>query len=198
MADTPETTRDNADVISAGGAMRASELEAWFVREVLPLEAALTQFLRKNWRNREDVCDLIQDIYLRVLEAAQKQTPDATRLFVFTIAQNLLIDRVRHEKIVPIETVAELEALQVAADEPATDRIVIARDELRRLQVALDYLPPRSREAILLKQVEGLSRAEIAIRMGVTESTAKWHLSDGLRQLANILYGEPEKLGSHA
>ncbi len=196
MADIPETTRDNADVGSAGGAMRASELEAWFVREVLPLEAVLTQFLRKNWRNREDVSDLVQDIYLRVFEAAQKQIPDATRLFVFTTAHNLLIDRVRHEKIVPIETVAELDALQVAADDPAPDRAVIARDELRHLYAALDHLPPRAREAILLKQVEGLSRAEIAVRMGITESTAKWHLSDGLRQLANVLYGEPEKLGS--
>lgn len=198
MADMPEMTRDNADEGGAGGALRATELEAWFVGEVLPLEAALTLFLRHNWRGKEDVSDLLQDIYLRVFEAAQKQMPDITRSFVFTVAQNLLIDRVRREKIVPIETIAELDALQVAADVPSPDRAVIARDELRRLQAALDRLPPRSRQAILLKQVEGLSRAEIALRMGVTENTAKWYLSDGLRSLADVLYGDPDKLGSLA
>jgi RNA polymerase sigma factor (sigma-70 family) len=198
MTDTSETHRDKPSESGAGGALRAAELETWFVCEVLPLEAALTLFLRNNWRNTQDVSDLLQDIYLRVFEAAKKQMPDVTRSFVFTVAQNLLIDRVRREKIVPIETVAELDALQIAAEEPAPDRTAIARDDLRRLQAALDRLPPRSRQAILLKQVEGLSRAEIAVRMGVTENTAKWYLSDGLRHLANVLYGEPEKCGSRA
>ena len=195
MTETPETMRDNADVDSAGGTIRATELEAWFVREVLPLEAGLIQFLRKNWRDREDVTDLVQEIYLRVFEAAQRKLPEATRPFVFTTAHNLLIDRVRREKIIPIETVADLDALQIAADDPSPDRAVIARDELRRLQAAIDLLPPRSREAILLKQIEGLSRAEIAVRMGISENTAKWHLSDALQQLADILFSEPGELG---
>ncbi len=188
MADIREMGRE--DLRSPGEAMSAPDLHAWFVREVLPLEAGLTQFLRHNWRNQSDIADLLQEIYLRVFDAAQTQRPDNTKSFVFATAQNLLIDRVRREKIVPIEAVAEMDTLLVPADEPAPDHAVIARDELRRVQGALDHLPARCREAIVMKQVGGLSRREIASRMGISEKTVKWYLADGLRLLADILYGE--------
>ena len=69
--------------------MNASDLDAWFVREVLPLEAMLVQFLRRSWRNRADVDDLCQEVYVRIYEAAQKEIPDPARPFVFAVARNL-------------------------------------------------------------------------------------------------------------
>jgi RNA polymerase sigma factor (sigma-70 family) len=191
MADIRETIRQDAGSQAMGEGMRASDLQGWFVLEVLPLEAALTQFLRHNWRNNSDIADLVQEIYLRVFEAAQRQRPDNTKSFVFATAQNLLIDRVRREKIVPFEAMLEPDALAIAGEEPSPDRAVIARDELRRLQSALDGLPARCREAIVMKQVNGLTRREIATRMGISEKTVKWYLADGLRTLADNLYGEP-------
>jgi len=52
-------------------------------------------------------------------------------------------------------------------------------------------LPARSREAFTLQQVQGLSRREIGVRMGITEKTVKRHLEDAVRALADIIYGEP-------
>lgn len=158
------------------------------MREVLPLEAALTQFLRHNWRNKSDIPDLVQEVYARVYELARRQMPDQTRPFVFTTAHNLLIDRVRREKIIQIEAVAELDLLAIAADEPGPDRNTIARDELRRLQIVLDTLPPRTREVVTMRRIEGLSRAAIATRLGISEATVKWHLNEGLRALADGIY----------
>ncbi|HUJ03652.1 MAG TPA: RNA polymerase sigma factor [Rhizomicrobium sp.] len=175
--------------------MSAPDLQAWFVREVLPLEAQLTQFLRHNWRNRSDIADLLQEIYLRVFDAAQRERPENTRAFVFATAQNLIIDRVRREKIVPIEAVAEMDQLLVPADDPSPDHAVIARDELRRLQDALDQLPPRCREAVILGRIEGLSGREIAVRMNVGTATVSEHLENGMRLLANLLYGEAPDSG---
>lgn len=190
MGDAPDTRRDDSCPRREGG-VSAQDLRAWFLREVLPLEAALTRFLRRNWRNESEVDDLLQEVYVRIFEGAKKELPEQTKPFVFTTAHNLLVDRVRHAKVVPIEAVAELDAIDVAADEPGPDRSAIARDELRRLQLALDRLPPRAREAIVLKQVEGLSRREVASRMQITERTVQWHLSEGLQALASILYGDP-------
>jgi RNA polymerase sigma-70 factor (ECF subfamily) len=170
--------------------MNASDLDSWFVREVLPLESALTQFLRRSWRNRSDVDDLCQEVYVRVYEAAQKEIPDPVRPFVFAVARNLIINRVRREQIVPIESLGDLDALNVAADEPGPDRNAMAREELRRLQSALDNLPPRCRQAVVLKKIEGLSRKEIAQRMGISEDTVHRHLTEGRHALADLLYGE--------
>ncbi len=170
-----------------GGAW--SEVNAWFVREVLPLEAALMHFLRRNWRNRSDFADLRQDVYVRVYEAAQKEIPRFAKPFLLRTARNLLINRVKREQIVPIETFADLDVLGAGSAEAAPDRVVIAREELRVLQDALDHLPPRAREAVVLRQIEGLSLREIAQRMNIAEKTVERHITIGLRGLADYLYG---------
>ncbi len=189
MAETPETDRKNAGETPAD--LLAPEVEAWFVHEVLPLEAALMQFLEHNWRNRNDIADLRQDVYERVCDAAHKEIPASAKAFVFRVARNLLIDRVRKEHVVPIEAVADLDALEVAIDMPGPEHNVIARDELRRLQAALDRLPPRCREALVLGRIEGLTGRQIAQRMSVTEQAVSIHIDHAIRALANVLYGDP-------
>ncbi|HTO40797.1 MAG TPA: sigma-70 family RNA polymerase sigma factor [Rhizomicrobium sp.] len=175
--------------------MSASDAEAWFIREVLPLEAALMQFLRRSWRNQNDIDDLCQDIYARVFEAASEHIPQPTKPFVFATARNLLIDRARRDRIVSFEAVADLDALGVAIDEPGPDRTIIARDELRRLQGALDRLPKPYRDALLMKKVEGLSRKEIAQRLGVDEDTVKHNIANAMYALADFVYGDRADLG---
>jgi RNA polymerase sigma factor (sigma-70 family) len=195
MADTPENSRERVESPFLGTGEAVSAVKAWFIREVLPLEAELMQFLRQNWRNESDIADIRQDTYVRVYETACGEVPLSARGLVFTTARNLLIDRVRRSRIVPIEAAAELDPLEIAGDEPGPDRNVIARDELRRLSDAVDRLPPRTREAFVLRQIQELSRREIAERMGIAEKTVKRHLEDGVRAVADILYGELPNLG---
>jgi len=189
MAETPEPRR-SGDGLHKGVAVKADAVPAWFVREILPLEAILMHYLHQNWQNQSDLADLRQEIYARVFEAAQAQVPDNPKRFLLTTARNLLIDRVRREHVVPIEAVADLESLGAVLDQPGPDRVAVARDELRRLQAALDRLPPRCREAIVLGHIEGLTGNEIAERMGVTKFTVSEHLANGVRALTAMLYGE--------
>lgn len=188
MADTPKNDFDGPDASASGEAAGMDELEAWFIREVLPLEAMLIQFLRRGSRSSSDVEDLRQDLYERIFDAAREGIPKSTRAFVFTAARNLLINHVKREQVVPFTSVEGLEDLSVAIDEPAPDRVVIARQELRRLQEALDKLPERQRRAIVLRKINGLSIREIAQRVGAAERTVEEHLTEGVRALASILY----------
>jgi RNA polymerase sigma-70 factor (ECF subfamily) len=194
MGETPENGRETADLRRSTG-MSEEGLNGWFVREVLPLEAALMQFLRRSWPNKSDIDDLAQEVYARVYESAREKIPQPVKPFVFTIARNLLIDRVRHEQVVPIEAVADLETLGVAVDAPGPDRNVMAQDELRRLQAALEKLPPRCREVVVLGRIEGLSGKEISQRLGIGASTVSEHLATGMNALADLLFGDEAELG---
>ena len=190
MVERSEFGREAAGIIGDGAVMTVSGVNAWFIREVLPLEAALMQFLRRCVRSESDAADLRQDIYVRVYQAALLQIPQPVRPFLFTTARNLVVDRVRREQVVSIEAVADLEGLDIEIDEPGPERNVIARQELRRLQLALDRLPPRCRQAIILRKIEGLPRREIASRMGISEPTVAEYLAAGAYALAEWLHSE--------
>jgi RNA polymerase sigma factor (sigma-70 family) len=191
MGDTPDNRPASVETLLSDQAAAAFEAQVWFGREVLPLEASLMQYLEHNWRNASDIADLRQEVYVRVYTAALKKIPERSKHFVFATARNLLIDRVRHEQVIPIEAAADVEALDAVIDTPGPDRVVLARDELRRLQAALDRLTPRCREAVILGRIEGLSKAEIAQRMGIAEISVAQYLTEGIYALADILYGEP-------
>ena len=190
MAEIPEIRKESADPCDLGEVASASEVTTWFAAEVLPLESVLMRFLRHSRRSQSDVEDLCQDVYIRVYEAAKKEIPRPAKPFVFAVARNLLLNHVRHDAIVSIETVADLDSLGLIADEPAQDRSAIARQELRRLQSALEHLPPRCREAVILSKIEGLSRREVAVRMGIADATVSMHLTDGMCALTDLLYGQ--------
>lgn len=194
MTETPEFHRETEALREAGAGMNTAEIKAWFVREVLPLETALMQYLHHNMGKSGDAADLRQDVYVRVCEVARRQVPNPVRPFVFTIARNLLIDRMRHEQVVPIEAVSDMEALNIAIEAPGAERAVMARDELRRLQIVLDRLSPRCREVVVLARIEGLSGRAIAARLGISESAVSQQLDNGMRALADVLYGEPPDL----
>jgi len=187
----PETSRVLVNAERRGAHMSAPEALAWFLREVLPLEAMLMQYLRHNWRDQSDIEDLVQEIYVRVFEAARKEIPDKAKPFVFTTARNLLISRVRDRRVVPMEAALDLDALGVAIDTPLPDQSLMARDELRRLREAIDSLPPRYRDVVVMRRIEDLSRAEVAQRLGITEATVSAYLTEGMYALADVIYGEP-------
>jgi RNA polymerase sigma factor (sigma-70 family) len=176
--------QDRKDLAVTGDAV-----SAWFLREILPLEAILMHYLRSNWRNGSDIPDLRQEIYARVFEAARERIPDNPKRFLLTTARNLLINLVRREQIVPMETFADFEAFDIAANAPEPDGAVIEKEELRRVKAALAQLPPRTREAIELTYFEGLSRMEIAKRMKVTKQTASKFIAKGTLILGDILNG---------
>ena len=192
MAETSGPESEGERAPRAGGAW--AEVNAWFVREVLPLEPLLIRFFRRS--GRSDVEDLRQDVYMRVCDAAMEQIPHPAKPFVLAVARNLLIDRVRREHIVSIEAVENLDALNIATDDPGPDQNLMAREELRRLQLALDKLPRRLRAPVVMRKIDGLSRREIAQRLGVSEKTVEKQLTQGVRALADILYGESTDIGS--
>lgn len=196
MADKTDFGRDAAGPHRGGAAMAESEVNSWFVHEVLPLEAALVRFLRRGWRNESDIKDLRQEVYARVYEAAKKDIPRPAKPFVFAVARNLLINTARRAHVVSIDAVADPDALGVAVDEPGPDRTVMARQELHQLQSALQRLPERWRDVVIMRKVEGLSRREIATRLGIAEPTVSQHLAAGMAALANLFHDEATEGGA--
>lgn len=164
--------------------------DIWFQREILPHEAALLRYLRRTWRQQDEIHDLRQEIYARVYEAASKSRPHSAKSFLFATARNLLADRVRRGRIVSIEAVGSPDALNVLIDELSPERRLTSWQELRRVMHALNRLPPRCREVVWLRKVDELSTQEVANQMGVGVRTVEGQILKGMRMLTDTLLGK--------
>ncbi|RZL81085.1 MAG: RNA polymerase sigma factor [Sphingomonas sp.] len=164
-------------------------MKQWFTQEVLPLERDLVRFIARHCRDEADIPDVRQEVYERALTGSPVDQLLSTRSYIFTIARNVLIDRARRAKIVSFEQIADIDMVNLDRDLLAEDRQMTARDELRRAMVGLDQLPPRCREVVRLRKVEGLSIRETADRMQVSHHTIERQLTLGLRALANFMLG---------
>lgn len=163
-------------------------LDEWFAAEVLPHETALMRFLARRWRDPAELCDLRQEVYVRVYEAAQISRPHQPRGFLFATARNLMADRIRRGRVVSFEVVADFESSNVLIDDDhGPEQQESARQELSRLTSALMCLPPRCREVIWLRRVKGLSQKEVALAMDIAEGTVEKQVAKGMRLLAKVL-----------
>jgi RNA polymerase sigma-70 factor (ECF subfamily) len=178
--------------------MADQTIDDWFMQEVLPLEPMLTRFLQRNWRNDAEIGDLRQEAYARVYEAAKRERPQLIKPFLFQIARNLMIDRLRRQSVVSLESMADVDWLNVSDDRPSAETYVAARQELRLLQAALDKLPPRCRQVVLMRKVEGFSQREVAKEMGITIETVENQVAKGMRLLAQAVGGRRDAVTAQA
>jgi RNA polymerase sigma factor (sigma-70 family) len=164
-------------------------LDHWFATQILPYEAGLMRYLRRVTPRPADVADLRQEVYVRVYEGAAKRLPQHPQRFLFVTARNLLIDRLRRERVVSIDYTQDLESLHVNIDELSPERRLGARQELQRLSDAFDQLPQVTRAAIWLRRVEGLSQREAADLLGLNVGALESHMSRGLKAITNATLG---------
>ena len=162
-------------------------LETWFKREILPQEAAFLRYLFRVWPKRDEVTDLRQEVYARVFESARTSRPQMPRAFLFATARNLMADRVRRARVVSIDAVGDIDALNVLVEEVTPEHHAIARQELKRLAWAFDRLPPKCREVMWLRRVQEMSQKEVAMHLQVQETTVEKHISRAVRLLAQLM-----------
>lgn len=170
-------------------------LDSWFKREILAHEAQLVRYLRRVWPNKDEIADLRQEAYARVYQAAAQARPTLPRAFLFTTVHHLMVDWVRRQRIVSIEATGDIDALNVLQDEISTEQRVSAREQLKRLARAMDRLPPRCREVMWLRRVEGLTQKQAAEALGVTVKSIEQHVSKGARLLTEYMLHEELEAG---
>jgi len=162
-------------------------LDSWFKREILSHEQVLVRYLLRVWPRRDDVNDLRQETYARVYQAAKTARPQSAKAFLFATAHNLILDRIRRERVVSIEAVADIDKLYVLVDEISPEQSAIAHQQIKLLAKAFDLLPPKCREVVWLRRVNGSSQKDVAKSLRINERTVEKHVSKGVRLLAEYM-----------
>jgi RNA polymerase sigma factor (sigma-70 family) len=170
-----------------------SPLDQWFVNEILPHEGVLMGYLARVWRNASELTDLRQDIYVRIYESAREGLPTHPKAILFTAARNLIIDRIRRQRVVSIESLEQFHHLDEFVDEISPERTLSARQEFSLLSQAFNSLSEKCKTVVWLRRVEGLSQRDTATRLGLNEGAVESQLARGLRALAQAVMGTSGK-----
>ena len=158
----------------------------WFVEEVQVHAAALRAWLRGRYPVLSDPDNVVQESLTRVWRAAQGGQVRSPKALLFTTASHLALDELRRRKIAPFEFLRDDVQLSVFAEDAPTPDDVAHREELSLLTQAIQALPPRCREALILRK-RGLLQKEIAARLGISERAVEAHLIKGVRGCAKFL-----------
>ena len=116
--------------------------------------------------------DLVQETMINVWTKAGMYDPakGTVLTWVFTIARNLRIDRIRRESSRPL---AELGEYDAPSDAPGSEEILARKDEARCVARALAGIPPEQREILMLSFVDDVPQSEIARRLNLPLGTVK-------------------------
>lgn len=138
----------------------------------------LQAWLRKKLGNAFDAADLTHDTFLRLLTGWDGQiAPDLRepRAYLTTVAGRVLLN---HYRRLSLER-AYLDALAVLPEThvPSVEERAVILDTLHEIDAMLDRLAPTVRTAFLLAQLEGLTYADIAVRLQVNVRTVKRYMA---------------------
>lgn len=154
--------------------------------------STLKAYLRGTFPEVRDIDDVVQESYLRLLKARAKYPIRSVKAFLFHVARCLAIDGTRHAARSPVDSLPDLTTLEVAENKPGVAETVSLNEEVALLARALDTLPTRCREVMYLRQIDGVSQKEIALRLGISELTVQTHVVQGIRRLRKF-FREQEK-----
>ncbi len=136
-----------------------------------------------------DAEDLTQEIFLRLFKSLDKFNRDADfSTWLTSVARNHCIDHYRatkREREVLVHDLSGFDAAVAPSGNP--QRVIEDSDRRGFLRRGLERLPPKLREAVVLRDLMELSYGEMAERLGLPEGTVKSRINRGREELSRLL-----------
>lgn len=142
---------------------------------------------------RAEAEDVAQEAMLRLWRIAPDWRPGEAKVttWLYRVVANLCTDRLRRSgRSAPLEEAGDPIDPAPSAPEELQD---VAR--AYALQVALDALPERQRQAVVLRHIEELGNPEIATIMDISVEAVESLLARGRRALSRALRDKKDELG---
>jgi RNA polymerase sigma factor (sigma-70 family) len=146
-------------------------------------EERLYRLARRLTPTLDDALDLVQETFLKAARAAASIPHGSSdeEAWLVRVLVNIRRDQWRREKVRRRHD-QHLNHATVRDHDPEASFVIRAT-----VWKALEYLPPRRRAVVVLREIEGLETASIASLLGITAITVRWHLAQGRRELTRLL-----------
>ena len=158
-----------------------------FEQTVLPHLDAAFNYARWLTRNDVEAEDVVQDACVRAMRFLSSPRDDDARAWLFTIVRNTWYSRVSRRAHVVAGAALSDEQHQWPDDALDPEERLLQQHTVAVVRAALEQLPVDFREAIVLREIEGLSYKQIAAVVGVPIGTVMSRLARARERLQAIL-----------
>ena len=147
----------------------------------------LRRFLTVRLRNADDVPDLAQEVFLRLLRVDGYESIRSPEAYLFTIASHVIHQHAMRRSSEPVSVdIAEVfSELRTSSSDDPPDQVAHAQ-QLDQLERILADLPARIATALVLHRVAGYSVQEVGNELGVSRETAKKYLARAVEHCRNL------------
>ncbi|WP_317190617.1 MULTISPECIES: RNA polymerase sigma factor [Winogradskyella] len=127
--------------------------------------------------------DKVQDAFIKLWENCAKVAPEAAKSYLYTVANNMMLNEVKHQKVVFKHQ--EVKPQDYTNETP--EFMMRKKEFLKRYETALSTLKEEERAAFLLCKVDGKTHKEIAELLNVTKKVAEHRIYAALNKLKDQL-----------
>lgn len=145
----------------------------------------LRGWLRRKLGCREQASELAHDTFLRIIAARNAAEIREPRDYLATIAKGLVFDLFRKQALE--RAYLDVLATLPQASLPSMEERALMWEALLQIDRMLDGLKPKVRQAFLLSQLEGLTYAEIALRLQVTKRSVSNYMTTALAHCYDLM-----------
>ncbi len=166
----------------------------WFT-----LRAGLKRHLSRFFKRPEDVEDIVQESFVRVLEAASKGEISYPKAYLYRTGRNLALTTLASLSHRLEETMGDdIDIDAVIAEAASPEEQVIAQRRFELFCRATATLPEQCRRVVILRKVYGLSQQEVAERLNISVGTVDKHLAKGLMHCVAFMDNQETQRASDA
>jgi RNA polymerase sigma factor (sigma-70 family) len=148
----------------------------------------LVRSIMKMSVEQQDVDDILQETFIRVLDSDTKNQIKSPKGYLFVVSRNLVLKKLMQQSK---EIHTELDDALLEDDvENSVEKELYQKLKFERFSKVLNSLPEKNRRAILLRKLYCLSHKEIAKKMNVSVSSVEKYIATGLKQCKQSLYAQ--------
>ncbi len=147
----------------------------------------LRYFLYRFLSLEPDIEDVLQETYIRAVEAEKKNAIKAPKAFLYKVSKNLALNYKSQAYRRLTDLVADFDELSVLSKDPLPDQQIEHESEFVDFCNGVKLLPEKCRRVFILRKIYGFSNREIADRLGISVSTVETHLVKGLLNCKSYL-----------
>lgn len=139
---------------------------------------ALVAFLQCRLNSYSDAQEVAQEAYLRVLTMDNREEVDSLRSYLFKVAGNLAIDRLRKRKVRSDFAAAQSNDEPIGEATPVHHAMAV--EQVAGLRSALRTLPAKASQAFVMHVIEGRDFGSVAQTMNLSERMVRYHVANAL------------------